>query len=403
MPDCSVLVAPLRHDGTVWGVVYLERRGSLATFPDEAQQFLAEFVEVAGLSLRRVLEREALEQRSRSLERDLFSRYDFRGIVAQHPSMLELLTLVAQVADSDATVLILGESGTGKELVAQALHFNSSRRARPFVTLHCTALPGTILESELFGHVRGAFTGAERDRAGRIASAAGGTLFLDEIAEIPLELQAKLLRFLQFGEVQRLGSDRTEHVAVRIVAATHQDLPSLVKAGRFRQDLYFRLNVVELKLPPLRERRSDIVLLLEHFLAKHWKRPGEAPRWSPAAAQALHAHDFPGNVRELEHLVQRACLLATAPQLDLNLLPPELAGREPPAGRGFTQLTNDELKAAREAAVQEVERTFLAALMQRHEGNVSKAAREAGMQRGYLQKLLAEYRSALQPHRARPL
>jgi transcriptional regulator with GAF, ATPase, and Fis domain len=389
---CSVLVAPLRYAGEVYGVVYLER-SSLHSFPEEAQLFLTELAALAGLSLKKALEREALLRRSQSLERDLFARHNFEGIITRHPRMLQLLKLVAQVADSDATVLVRGETGTGKELVAQALHLNSSRRKRPFVTLHCTALPGSILESELFGHVRGAFTGAERDRPGRIASAAGGTLLLDEVAEIPLEVQVKLLRFLQSGEIQRLGSDRAERVDVRIVAATHQDLGALVKTGRFRQDLYFRLKVIELEIPPLRERQSDIPLLLEHFVCKHWRRGPPPGRWSARAEQALLAYGYPGNVRELGHLVERACLLATGPEMDLELLPPELGCSASAGLWQFQHYTNDELKSAREAAVTEVERQFLEGLMQRCEGNVSRAARESGVHRTYLQKLLAEHRA----------
>jgi transcriptional regulator with GAF, ATPase, and Fis domain len=317
--------------------------------------------------------------------------------VTRDPRMAELLRVVAQVAGADAPVLVLGETGTGKELIARALHVNSARRGRPFVTVHCSALPGTLLESELFGHVAGAITDARRDRPGRLASAHGGTLFLDEIGEIPVEAQAKLLRFLQFGEVQRLGSDRVEKVDVRIVAATHRDLRQMVHDGRFREDLYFRLRVLDLALPPLRERRGDVLLLADHFLRRHWRRPGEKPRWTARAERALLAYAFPGNVRELAHAVERACLLAQGPELDLGLLPPELAGA---AGDGpasepvFHELTGDSLNEAREAAVAEVERRFVEDLMRRCDGNVSRAARESGLHRSYLQKLLARHRPA---------
>ena len=388
---CSVLAAPLCCGGVIYGVVYLERRTRKEGFGSEAKSFLAEFTEVAGLSLRKALEREALEERNRCLERDLFARYKFEGIVTRHPKMLELLELVAQVADSDATVLVLGETGTGKELIARALHINSSRHSRPFVALHCTAIPGTILESELFGHVRGAFTGAERERPGRIASANPGTIFLDEVAELPLELQAKLLRFLQFGEIQRLGSDRVETVDVRIVAATHADLAALVRDGRFRQDLYYRLNVLELQIPPLRERRSDIPLLVEHFVRRHWRRPDEQPRWSARAEHAIYSHDYPGNVRELEHVVERACLLAKESEMDLRLLPSELWGLAHVEMPEFGELSNDALKGARQAAVLTVEHRFLEALMSHAEGNISRAARESGIHRTHLQKLLAAH------------
>jgi Nif-specific regulatory protein/two-component system response regulator HydG len=388
---CSVLAAPLRDRGEVYGVLYLERRGRASGFPDEAKPFLAEFAALAGLSLRKALEREALAQRNRSLERELFARHNFEGIVARHPEMIDLLETVAQVADTDASVLLLGETGTGKELFARALHWNSGRKERPFVTLHCAALPAQVLESELFGHVRGAFTGAERDRAGRIASAARGTLFLDEVAEIPAEAQAKLLRFLQFGEIQRVGSDSVEKVDVRVVAASHEDLGALVKSGRFRQDLYFRLRVLELRIPPLRERRSDVPLLVEHFLRKHWRRSGEEPRFSTRAEQLLYAYGYPGNVRELEHLIERACLLARGPVIDVNLLPAEISGALPAGSVEFSELTNDALKAAKETAVAAIERSFLDALMKRHDGNISRAARESGIHRSHLQKLLSEH------------
>ena len=389
----SVLVAPLRCAGEVYGVVYLEHSRGPAIFGPEQQRFVNDFCELSGLFLRRDLERRALRERNQSLERDLFSRHNFAGIVTQDAAMLRLLETVAQVADSDATVLILGETGTGKELIARALHANSGRRQKPFVPVHCTALPGTLLESELFGHVKGAFTGADRDRAGRISSAAGGTLFLDEIAEIPLELQAKLLRFLQFGEVQRLGSDRLEKADVRVVAATHQDLERQIQLGRFRQDLYFRINVLELRIPSLRDRRGDIPVLLDHFLRRHWKRAEKGPHWSPAALRRLEGYSYPGNVRELEHLVERACLLARGPELDVGLLPEAIAGAPlaVTAESEFQSLTNDELTAARDASVAAIEKRFLTSLMSRTEGNISRASRESNIPRSYLQRLLARH------------
>lgn len=390
---CAVAVSPLAHRGEVYGAVYLEYQGE-RDGGGEARQFLAEFAELAGLFLKRASEREALRRRGRSLERDLFARYDFQGIVTHHPKMLALLRAVAQVAASDAAVLVRGETGTGKELIARALHTNGARRARPWVTLHTSALPGSVLESELFGHLKGAFTGADRDRVGRVASAHGGTLFLDEVAEIGLEAQAKLLRFLQFGEIQRVGSDRVEKVDVRVVAATHQDLPALVAAGRFRRDLYFRLKVIELEIPPLRERAGDVPLLVAHFLKLSWKRPGEQPRWTARAERALREHPYPGNVRELAHAVERACVLATGPVLDADLLPPDFAtpAADAPEPPRFSHLTAQGLEEARAAGVAEVERAFLDTLMAEHGGNVSRAARESGLHRSYLQKLIARHR-----------
>jgi transcriptional regulator with GAF, ATPase, and Fis domain len=395
---CCVLVAPLRHAGEVYGVVYLENRERVDSFTPESRAFLAELAEIAGLFLKRASDREELRRRNRSLERDLFAQHDFEGIVTRDPRMLELLRVVAQVAGADAPVLVLGETGTGKELIARALHVNSPRRGRPFVTVHCSALPGTLLESELFGHIAGAFTDAKRDRPGRLASAHSGTLFLDEVGEIPVEAQAKLLRFLQFGEIQRLGSDRTEKVDVRIVAATHRDLRQMATEGRFREDLYFRLKVLDLTLPPLRERRGDVPLLADHFLRRFWRRPGEQPRWTPRAERALQAYPYPGNIRELGHAVERACLLARGPDLDLDLLPPEMAGVEgdPAAEPAFSALTGEALNESREACVAAVEQRFLIELMRRCDGNVSRAAREAGLHRTYLQKLLARHRGALE-------
>jgi transcriptional regulator with GAF, ATPase, and Fis domain len=385
----GVIVAPLVHDGQVFGAIYLERERVAGL-----SELVQELAGVAAASLKRALERQALEERRRQLERDLFAQHDFEGIVTQHPRMLAVLKLVAQVADADATVLIRGETGTGKELIARALHANSGRRAKPFVVLHCSALPGTLLESELFGHVKGAFTGAERERAGRIASAGGGTLFLDEVAEIPPEVQVKLLRFLQFGEIQRLGSDRVEKVDVRVVAATHQDLPALIAAGRFRQDLYYRLKVVEVTLPPLRERKSDLPLLIERLLRDKARRGGPRPRLTARAEAALAAHDFPGNVRELAHILESAVLLAPGPEIDVDVLPAEVGGRagSPAAPPRFERYDQAELERAREAALGEAEQAFLDGLMARAGGNVSQAARESGIHRSQLQRMLARRR-----------
>jgi Nif-specific regulatory protein/two-component system response regulator HydG len=390
LAPASVIVAPLTAGEDVYGGLYLERPVHLG-LDDDVRSFVDEAARMAGQFLRRLLDRNALVARNASLERDLFARHDFEGIVTRDPAMLAVLETVAQVADADASVLVRGETGTGKELIARALHANSSRRDRPFVALHCGALSPTVLESELFGHVRGAFTGAERDRAGRIASAHGSTLFLDEIAEISTEIQAKLLRLLQFGELMRVGSDKVEKVNVRFVAATNQDLADLIAHGRFRRDLYYRLNAIELTLPPLRQRRGDIALLGAHFLARHWKRKGEphlaAPVWN-----ALAGYAFPGNIRELEHLVERACLLAQSPALDMALFPTIAADVGTAPANGFASYTGKELARVRSEVVAELERGFVAELLRQNDGNVARAARAGDMQRSYLQKLIARHR-----------
>ncbi len=382
----AVLVAPLVDGDVVHGVVYLDGPRQIDA---EGRELVSELAAMAGPLVRRAVAEEALRRRAQTLESNLLAQFDFGGIVTRDPKMLALLKTTAQLAEASATVLIRGETGTGKELIARALHVNSSRRARPFTALHCAALPATVLESELFGHARGAFTGADRDRLGRIASTRGGTLLIDEIGDIPLDLQAKLLRFLQFGEIQRLGSDRPEKVDVRVVCATHRDLREQVKEGRFRQDLYYRVQVVELLLPPLRERTGDRELLIEHFL----KQFGQGRhRLNPEARAALLAYDFPGNVRELEHAVERMCLLADGPELGSALLPEAIGGELRGATAGFTQFTNSELHAARDAAVAQVESRFVNGLLDKAGENVSAAARIAGMPRGYLQKLIARHR-----------
>ncbi|XYH94658.1 sigma-54 interaction domain-containing protein [Sorangium sp. So ce1128] len=387
----SVLVAPLRHAERVEGAVYLERRSD-AGFPDDARQFLQEFTEIAGLFLRRAIERDTLRRRNQSLEHDLFARHDFKGIITQHSGMIALLRKVAQVASSDATVLIHGETGTGKELIAKALHVNSERDTKPLVPLHTMALSGQLLESELFGHVQGAFTGAIRERRGRLASADGGTLFLDEVADITPEVQVKLLRFLDSGEIQRIGSDRIEKIDVRVIAATHKDLPALVRDGHFRQDLYHRLKLIQLEIPPLRARTGDIPLLVDHFLGEYWKRKGERPRWTPSAERALAKYAYPGNVRELAHTVKSACVMATGSELDVDLLPEEMRPAATEAPRpDFREFTLAEYKVAREAAQQSVDIAFVKGLMERHEGKITAAARESGMNRTHLHKLLTKY------------
>ena len=266
------------------------------------------------------------------LEREVVERRAMHRLVGRSEPMLEVYRLMEQLAGHDTTVLVAGESGTGKELVAESLHRMGPRAKGPLVKVNCHALSESLLESELFGHAKGAFTGAVQERAGRVQTAEGGTLFLDEIGDISQSLQAKLLRFLETKEFERVGEDRTRKADVRVIAATNADLPALVAQGRFRQDLYYRLKVVVVQLPPLRLRRTDIPLLTEHFVEQFRKKLGK-PLGAPTreTLRALMEYSWPGNVRELKHALEHACILCTGDDIDVGHLPPELRGTRRPA------------------------------------------------------------------------
>jgi DNA-binding NtrC family response regulator len=273
-------------------------------------------------------------------------------ILGQDQNFLEVLDLVRRVSDSHAPVLVRGETGTGKELIARSLHCNGLGRGKPYVVNNCSALPETLFEAEIFGFKKGAFTGAYQDRKGRVAQAKGGTLFIDEVGEIPLQVQAKILRFLQFGEFQPVGSSHIETTNVRIVAATNQDLEKKIEEGSFCKDLYYRLKVLEVELPPLREHPSDIPLLAGAFIKKYWSRL-ESPILNGHALKVLQAYDYPGNVRELENVIQRACLVARTEEIGLDALPPEFIKKVgenaelPPESKLFHRLDKESLKKAR--------------------------------------------------------
>ncbi len=261
------------------------------------------------------------------LRKQLNTRYRFNQIIGTSPKMQEVFRMIERVADTDSTILILGESGTGKELVARALHFNSRRQNAPFVPINCSALPENLLESELFGHRKGAFTGAINDKKGLFQEADGGTMFLDEIASMPALLQSRLLRVLQEKEVRRVGENVPFYVNVRVLAATNEPLEKRMKAGQFREDLYYRLNVIAITLPPLRDRKEDLPLLVSHFLReKVSPRTGKPFRITRQALAALQEHPWPGNVRELENAVERACALCEGDVLQLSDFPPTLEG-----------------------------------------------------------------------------
>jgi two-component system response regulator AtoC len=311
----------------------------------------------------------------------------FEEMVGSSPPIREVFALVEQVAPADATVLLRGETGTGKELVARAIHRRSGRRERPFVAVNCTAIPRELMESEFFGHERGAFTGAAARRIGRFEQADGSTLFLDEVGDLDLAIQAKLLRVLQEQEITRVGARDPLRVDVRIVAATNRDLEALVREGRFRDDLYYRLNVIPLRLPPLRERVGDLPALLEHFLRSFAQRYGRpAPVAPPDLLAAARAYPWPGNVRELRNLCERAVLMgwaAVAPILGAG-------PRDGPGGADLEVDTALPLLEARQRLVERFERAYLTRLLREHRGRIGEVARAAGIaERNLYEKMKA--------------
>ncbi len=322
------------------------------------------------------------------LRQEIGREYSFAGILGQNQKMRELLGLVRSIAETDVTALIHGETGTGKELIARAIHYNSPRRAKRFVPVNCGSLTETLLESELFGHEKGAFTGAITQRKGIFEAADGGTLFLDEIGEIPPSTQVKLLRVLQEGEFQRVGGSNTIKVDVRIVAATNQNLEELIKSGRFRQDLYFRLNVVPLQVPPLRDRGDDIPLLVAHFIQKsNEKMRKQVGGMSPQVLSLLMAYNWPGNIRELENLIQRMMVVAKEEILDVQDLPPEIRGKEKESPRERARDLKDMARGSTEA----VEKRAILDALAKTGGNVTQAARVLGVSRVTLQKKMKTY------------
>jgi two-component system NtrC family response regulator len=369
--------------GTVAGAVECLKRG--------ADDYLLKPLELDEVEhvVRRAVERRHLERENRELRRRLGEIESVPGIVTAGGAMAEVLSTVARVARSTASVLIMGESGTGKELIARAVHGAGPRRDGPFVAVNAAALAPTILESELFGHERGAFTGADRARQGRFEAASGGTLFLDEIGDLPAEVQVKLLRVVQERAVERVGSNTARPVDVRMIAATHHDLMARVEAGDFREDLYYRLAVVTIELPPLRRRRADIPLLVEHFLDKHRATAGGAVKSvSREAMDLLVRYDFPGNVRELENIVQRSLVLARGEQVTTSDLPPSVLG----AVSEGTE-AGDDADDSLPARVARLERQAIAEALDAEDGNQSRAAARLGISERALRYKLAKYRN----------
>ncbi len=322
------------------------------------------------LALRKAEERESLRRENRALKEQIQKENQFESILAKSREMLNIFRTVSKIADFKTTVLITGESGTGKELVARAIHSRSGRSAAPFVAINCGAIPENLLESELFGHKRGAFTDATSDRRGLFEEADKGTLFLDEIGELPLNLQVKLLRVVQEEHIRRLGDTKDVHVDVRIIAATHRDLTADVKAGRFREDLFYRINVLLIHIPPLRNRREDVSLLIDHFILRNNARLGTRSRGvSTEARKLLLEYAWPGNVRELENTIERAMVLTETDLLEVADLPERIRDALDPVQ---VHLASGELSIKRTAAA--IEQILIRRALQKTKGNRTRAA-----------------------------
>ena len=370
-------------------VILLTAYGSVETAVEAmkrgAYDFLTKPVNLDRLDLllQRALGERRLGDENRRLKAQLDSKYGFENIIGTSPAMQEVFETIRQAAPTRATVLIQGESGTGKELVARALHQCSPRRDGPFIPVHCAALAPTLLESELFGHEKGAFTGATERRRGRFELADGGTLFLDEIGEIDPALQVKILRVLEERKFERVGGTETIHVDVRLVAATNRDLRARVAEGTFREDLFYRLHVVNLTLPPLRERTGDVVLLAQHYLktlaAENGKKP---PAISPEAMDVLQAYAWPGNVRELRNVIERLVVLGTGGRLTVADLP--AAVRDGAAG-GLA------IPSRAGRVLRDAERQLIADALRRHRNNRTKAAQDLGISRRTLHRKINEF------------
>jgi transcriptional regulator with GAF, ATPase, and Fis domain len=382
----SVACAPLRVKNEIFGVIYIDNRDLTAVFDEATGKLLGEFSDLIAVAVKNALDRKSLLDTKRVL---LAERDESRGygeIIGRSPAMQEVFNLVDKAAGLDITVLLTGETGTGKELVARELHRRSGRRDYELVALNCAATPENLLEDELFGHEKGAFTGADRRKPGWFEVANHGTLFLDEIGEMSLAMQAKLLRFMQSGEYSPLGAREIKHADVRLIAATNRQLAEMIEQKTFREDLFYRLNELEIKLPPLRERGDDMLLIADYFLGRHAKQFNKnVAGFSEEARALLLHHRWPGNVRELENRVKRAVVLAKD-----ELISPEdfdLTAPNPPLSPS-SSLQEPNFNFEKQNVIAAFEKEFLRKRLRETKGNISEAARRSGMhKKNFIQKM----------------
>jgi len=375
----SSVCAPVQMDSQTLGFLYLDRLGDGQGFSREDLEFLVAIANQTGVLLQQIEAREKAVREVERLTNELKGQFDFVG---QSPLMQKVFWFIEQAAAAEAGVLVLGESGTGKELVARAIHYNSIRKSRRFVAVNCAAMTPALLESELFGHVRGAFTGADKDRKGLFEEADGGTLFLDEIGELPMESQSKLLRVLETGEIRRLGESRDRKVDTRIIAATNRDLKKHIDSGAFRKDLYYRLNILSVQLPPLRDRQEDIPLLIEHFLHHFAARCAKKiTNMDPKAQRFLENYAWPGNVRELMNILERMVVMCTGGTLTFEDIPLDLR----------TEQSADKPLETSHAALAEIEKQHILGVFESVNGNKKQAAEILGIDRSTLYKKLEQY------------
>jgi DNA-binding NtrC family response regulator len=389
-PDLPVIV--ITAFASIESAVGAVKEGAFDYLP---KPFTANQLRVA---VDRALRQRELRLENRNLRQQLQETLGLESIIGRSPAMVHIFELIKKAARSEANILVLGESGTGKELVARAIHANSERASQPFVPVDCASLPEHLLESELFGHEKGAFTGAVKTKSGLIEMADRGTLFLDEIGELPLALQSKFLRALQERKIRRVGGTGLLDVDMRVVSATNRDLREEVAKGRFREELYYRINVIAIELPPLRERAGDVPLLAHAFLKKYAR--GQPLTLDEAALAALEAYAWPGNVRELQNVIERACVLTDGTAVRPRDLPDYVFRRQrAPDARpapaadclGPQSRTDLPLKQAKEQWMETLERSYLRELLERHRGNISAAAKAAGIDRKTFHRLINKY------------